>query len=179
MNPPVFLIGYRGTGKSTVARHLAALVDAQAVDSDQLIEQQLATSIADLFATEGEQAFRDHEQRVVLELCQRDDIVAALGGGAVLRAENRRAICEAGLVIWLTAKVDTLAARIAGDAHTASGRPSLTGASAVDEIADVLAARQPLYAECADFEVATDDIDPPAVADRIVEMLFAEAELES
>src|SRR5690348_8112419 len=96
---PIFLIGYRGTGKSLVARELARILGFQSIDSDDVIEDRAGKSIARIFAEDGEPAFRDLEAEVVAKLSRIEQTVVALGGGAVLRDENRQAICAAGPVI--------------------------------------------------------------------------------
>ncbi len=168
---PIFLIGYRGTGKSTVARELAELLAYDWVDADEIIERQAGKSIAAIFADEGEPAFRDLEAAVVGELARRRRTVAALGGGAVLRDANRAAIRAAGPVVWLTASVDTILTRIAADEATASRRPQLTAAGGRAEVEALLAVRTPLYRECATFVVDTEGKSAPELADEIVAQL--------
>ncbi|MEM7315445.1 MAG: shikimate kinase, partial [Planctomycetota bacterium] len=81
----ITLIGYRGTGKTTVARHLAELLGWEWVDADVALEEHVGKSIADIFADEGEPAFRDYEAAVLVELVKRSDIVISSGGGIILR----------------------------------------------------------------------------------------------
>jgi shikimate kinase len=163
----VFLIGYRGTGKSTVARLLAMRLGYEWMDADVEIELLAGKSIAAIFADEGEPVFREMESQVVAELARRENIVIALGGGAVLRAENRRAIA-AGTVIWLKASVETILERLAGDPATLDRRPNLTTQGGRDEVLKLLAEREPIYRVCANFEVDTDNKDPFDIADEIL-----------
>ncbi len=170
----VFLMGYRGCGKSTVARLLAERLGWDTIDSDDEIERQSGKSIAAMFAEEGEPAFRDLEERVVAALCERQQTVVALGGGAVLREATRARLRDAGPVVWLTASAETLASRIAGDETTAERRPSLTGqgalggAGGLEEVRRVLADREPIYRECATVTIDADGRLPEAIADEIV-----------
>ncbi|HEY4235620.1 MAG TPA: shikimate kinase [Lacipirellulaceae bacterium] len=168
---PILLIGYRGTGKSTVAKLLAARLGRDAVDADDEIERRAGQSIAAIFAEQGEVAFRDLETNVVDELSGRRRVVISLGGGAVLRAANRAAIRGGGQVVWLTARVDTIEARIAADATTALRRPDLTAAGGRAEIERLLAEREPMYRECATLIVATDEKTAEKVADEILAQL--------
>src|SRR5262245_8318679 len=140
---PIFLIGYRGTGKSIVACQLAGLLGYDWVDADDVVEERAGMSIADIFANEGEPAFRDLESTVVAELARRRRTVTALGGGAVLRDANRTAIRAAGAVVWLTASVDTIVGRIAADKSTAGRRPQLTADGGRTEVETLRAVRPP------------------------------------
>src|SRR4051794_29806721 len=108
---PIFLTGYRGTGKTSIGRDLALRLGYEFVDADHEIEQEAGKTIAQIFADEGEPAFRNLEERTVGSVARKHRIVVALGGGTVLREENRRAISKAGPVVWLTASVDTILAR--------------------------------------------------------------------
>lgn len=163
------LIGYRGTGKSTVGRLLAERIGWSCVDADERIEQAAGKSIQAIFAEGGEPAFRDWESRVVAELCQQDKTVLAWGGGAILRAENREWICAAGPVVWLRADVATIDQRVNFDPSTQSRRPNLTTAGGRQEIENILAQRTPLYQQCADFQVDTEGMTPLEVSASIYE----------
>lgn len=168
---PIFLIGYRGTGKSTVARELAEVLGYDWVDSDDIIEERAGKSIAAIFADNGEPAFRDLEAAVVGELARRRRTVIALGGGVVLRDANRTAIRAAGPVVWLNASVDTILERIAADSTTAERRPQLTSAGGRDEVELLLAVRTPHYRECATLVVDTEGKPTAELAAEIADQL--------
>lgn len=163
----IALIGYRGTGKSTIAQLLAQRLGWSWVDADAELEKRAGQTIKAIFAEEGEGGFRDRETAVVLDLAQRDHTVLALGGGCVLREVNRQAI-RRGLVVWLTADPRSIAARIAADPTTSERRPNLTTAGGLAEIEQLLAVREPLYRECADCSVDTVGKTPEQVVDEIV-----------
>jgi shikimate kinase len=167
----VFLIGYRGTGKSTVARELAKRLGFEVLDADDEIERRAGKSIAAIFAEDGEAVFRELESDVVADLCKLQRYVIALGGGAVMNEVNRAGVRLAGLVVWLKAPVEILAERLAADAATQSRRPNLTTAGGVSEIETVLAAREPIYRMCATLEVDTASKTPAAIADEILQRL--------
>jgi shikimate kinase len=164
----VFIIGYRGTGKTTFARALAERLGVDCFDADDEVERLAGRTIAEIFAEDGEPAFRELEAQVVQKLSRRPKTVVALGGGAVLREANRAAIRSNGIVVWLKASVDSIAKRLAADETTGSRRPNLTAAGGRREIESVLAAREPIYRECATFEVDTDHRSPTEIADQIV-----------
>ena len=172
---PVALIGYRGTGKTTVAQQLALRSGYDWVDADVEVELRAGKSIAAIFADEGEDAFRDIEAAVVAELCGRERVVIALGGGAILRAESREAIAKCQAVVWLQASVETISERIDGDESTAARRPNLTNAPRRREIEQVLAERTPIYRGCATLEVDTDGKAPAEIAGEIAAALGLES----
>jgi shikimate kinase len=168
---PIFLIGYRGTGKTTVARELARRLAYDWIDADDRVEQRAGKSIAAIFADDGETAFRDIEAQVVADLCDGRRAVIALGGGAVLREANRKAIQGVGPVVWLTAQAATLLDRIAADQATSSRRPSLTKLGDREEIDKLLTKRTPFYRECATLIVDTEGKTAGEVAEEIVSRL--------
>src|SRR5690349_1810518 len=97
----LFLIGYRGSGKTTVAAALAERLGWPWIDADVELERRAGKSIKEIFAAEGETGFRDRESATLAELAHRDGWIVALGGGAVLREQNREAVTGRGPVVWL------------------------------------------------------------------------------
>jgi shikimate kinase len=161
----IVLVGYRGTGKSTVGRLLAARLGRDLVSTDAEIVKRAQRTIPEIVAQEGWEYFRDLESDICREFASRDQLVIDTGGGAILRAKNVEALKKNSTVFWLTASVETIAKRIGGD----SQRPSLTGTrSFVDEIQDVLRERTPKYQAAADHSIVTDDRS----INQLVEMLF-------
>jgi shikimate kinase len=168
---PLTLIGYRATGKTTLARLLARRLGWDWIDADVEIERRAGKTIARMFAEEGEPAFRDLEAEVIAELCRRERLVLAAGGGAPMRPESREAMRRAGKVVWLRAPAETILARMTGDATTVSRRPSLTGKGPLDEIVDLLARREPIYRETAHLEIDTEGKTPGELAEAILAAL--------
>ncbi len=158
------LVGYRGTGKSTIGRRVARVLGWDFADADLVVEARAGMSIQDIFKYVGEPAFRDLEAEVVAELTGLKRVVVATGGGAVLREESRRRLRSFGRVVWLTAEPATLADRLRWSVHK---RPALTAAGTVDEIATVMAERLALYREVSDVAIATDGKTSAAVAEEV------------
>jgi len=169
----IFLIGYRATGKSTVARKIAVTLGLKCVDSDALIAQAAGMTIADIFAAETEEGFRDRESGVVAKIAFGDNQVVALGGGAVLRRENRAAIRNQGTIVWLQASVESVCERLMEDAQTQSQRPPLTTHDLHAEVSELMERRRQIYVDIADFAVDTESLDAGEVACEIIATLSA------
>jgi shikimate kinase len=167
----LFLIGYRGSGKTTVAAALAEQLGWPWLDADAELERRAGKSIKQIFADTGEQAFRDLESAVIADLAGGERQIIALGGGAILREQNRQAIAARGRVVWLQASPETLLARIQADPTTAERRPNLTGQGGLAEIRELLAARTPLYAACADLTIDAERLPPDEIAREIITSL--------
>jgi shikimate kinase len=163
----ILLIGYRGTGKSTLAPLVAARLGWRAVDADLELERRAGASIRALIEREGEAGFRDREAALLEELCALSQHVVATGGGVVLREANRERLRQAGRVIWLTATADEICARLESDPTTPARRPAL-GVGGRTEVEEALRAREPLYRACAEGVAATDG--PP---ERVVDVILA------
>jgi len=149
----IVLIGYRGTGKSTVGKALSAKLGRELISTDEEIVRRAGRSIPDIVAAHGWEHFRDLESAVCADLAGRDNLIIDTGGGAILRPQNVDVLKQRGMLFWLTASVETIAKRIGGDDQ----RPSLTGTkSFVEEIQDVLAERRPKYRAAADYVIDTD-----------------------
>lgn len=160
----VILLGYRGSGKSSIGRRLADQVWKTFVDIDQRTCQRFdGRSVAEIWATEGEPAYRAAEVEVTREACAGKGQVIALGGGTLMQPEARAAVEAADAVrIYLRCSPAVLHERVRADKQTAGLRPSLTGqGGGLDEITAVLAQREPVYQAVADveFDVTFTDID--------------------
>lgn len=165
--PRLFLIGYRGTGKSTVGPLLAIALGWQFLDADDRIEAAAGQTVADIFAAEGEAGFRDREAAVLAELCREERRVIATGGGAVLRPSNRELLRAAGFVAWLTAPPEVVWERMRSDPSTAARRPNLT-TGGLDEVANLMAVRESLYQQTAHGTFPTEGRSPEVVAAAIL-----------
>ena len=160
----IVLIGYRGTGKSSVASVLANRLGWKRVSTDAEIVARAKHSIPEIVQAFGWEYFRDLESEVCREVGGQDRLVIDTGGGAILRPQNVEALKANGRLFWLTAEISTIEARIGGDTQ----RPSLTGSkSFIDEIADVLKERRPTYRAAADHIIPTDQQSVTDIADTI------------
>jgi shikimate kinase len=161
MSRTVVLIGMRGAGKTSVGRILAERLGLVFVDADSEVEALVGCSVSDVFASGGESRFRAVEGEVVRDFARKPGVALATGGGCV-EDPDTRAVLSGLFTVWLRCGPQELARRITG-----SGRPSLTGSSIEDEIADVLARREPGYAACASLTIETDGLGPEGVCDAI------------
>ncbi len=141
----IILTGYMGSGKTTIGKNLAKQKNFTFVDTDEMIVKQQHNSINKIFATEGEQAFRDMETALLRQFIadKKEHMVISTGGGMPLRAENRQLLSRLGKVVYLKASPKTIYARIKGD----TTRPLLQCENPMKRIEEMIAAREPLYEE--------------------------------
>ena len=161
------LIGFMGSGKTTISQLLAQKKHKQVLDLDQEIISREGRSINEIFAKEGEDYFRNVEHEVLVEVLANDDAILATGGGTPLRDDNAsflKASCAP--VILLSASPEVTYARLKGD----NTRP-LANQLNVSELSAIKAKREGRYNDCADFEVVTDDLSPAEVVAEIEEFL--------
>jgi shikimate kinase len=169
----VFLIGYRGSGKTTIGRKLADRLWQPFVDLDEIVVKAAGKSIRDIFAQDGEKAFRDFETDALREAVKLNEHVVALGGGAVEREENRALLARAGhRVIYLRAEPEELHRRIHADPQTAEARPALTAlGGGLEEIKAVLERREPIYRGVMTAELDVTHLTPEEAVVYIVRLL--------
>jgi len=167
----LYLTGYRGTGKSSVAAFLARRLKRPLIDLDQLIEASAGTTIREIFADGGEPRFRSLESAALEIAAGSDPAVIALGGGAVLRKQNRELVRRTGRCVWLTATAETIHRRITADAATAENRPALTSLDSLAEIKTLLEQRHECYASTADDSVSTEGKSVAEIAEEIISVV--------
>jgi len=164
----IFLVGAMGAGKTTIGKQIASELGREFFDTDQVIEKRTGVSLAWIFDVEGEEGFRDREQKIIDELTQETNIVLATGGGSVLRVENRSNLSARGVVIYLKTTIDEQLARMEKDKK----RPLLRDVDDKKEALKKLAeARNQLYEDVADFIFRTDEGSVKTIVDKIIQNL--------
>ncbi len=156
-----------GAGKTTMGRQLGKKLHLDFIDSDREIELRTGVDIPLIFEKEGEEGFRDREQAIIDELTQRNNIVLATGGGAVLREENRQHLKSRGTVLYLHTDVKNLIARTRHD----NKRPLLQTADPATKLRELMEIREPLYRETADIIINTGEKSIHSVIQVILERL--------
>ena len=147
----IFLVGMMGAGKTTVGKLLAQRLGMRFVDTDQEIQNRTGVNITTIFEIEGEAGFRRRESAILQELCGREGLMVATGGGIVLAAENRDLLRNGGTVVYLRASVDDLFGRTRRD----RSRPLLQTEDPRAKLSELLVVRDPLYREVADIIMDT------------------------
>jgi shikimate kinase len=161
------LIGLMGAGKTTVGRRCAEALGRPFVDTDDLVTAQAGATVPEIFAAEGESGFRDRERSAITDaVASPEPLVIACGGGAMVDVANRRAVRDAGFVVWLACAPDELATRVERDG-TAS-RPLLAGGPTAATLARLEGLRAGTYEQAADARVPTDGHDVDAVTRSVL-----------
>lgn len=169
----LYLTGYRGSGKTSVGKLLGTKLRRTVIDLDDCIEAEAGMSIREIFDREGEVGFRDRETNALKAVAHKSPSVISLGGGAILREENRKLIATTGQCVWLKVDADTVAKRLKRDSSTASRRPSLTSLPPREEIEALLAAREPLYQMASNLCVNAIGRPQRTIANEILKALAA------
>ena len=164
MNRSILLIGFMGAGKTTVSRALAGQAHLPELDTDQEIVRRAGMSIPEIFAREGEQAFRNRETDLLRELAAGDAMIISCGGGMAMREENAALMHQAGTVVLLSASPETILERVRDD----DNRPLLRGHKDVPYIRQLMEARRPRYEAAADMTVVTDGRSAEDIAAEIL-----------
>lgn len=165
----LYLIGFRGSGKTSVAAGLAQRSGLDWIDTDQIIERSAGRTIKEIFETNGEPEFRRLESECIARVASgAAPMIISLGGGAIL-ADRNREVLKGGNVVWLQASAATLAERISKDSGSKANRPRLTGAShLLQEVEDLLKIRTPIYKSCANHIVDTEGRSLDEICEEIM-----------
>ena len=163
----VFLIGFMGSGKSTIASYLAENYGMEMIDMDQLIVEREGMSIPNIFTQKGELYFRDVETNLLIEIQTEQNRVVSCGGGVVLREKNVQAMKKCGQIVLLNAKPETILERVKDD----DNRPLLRGNKNIQFIRDIMETRCPKYEGAADFVVDTDGKSADIICKEIIQKI--------
>lgn len=163
----IFLIGFMGCGKSTVAAKLNRMYGMNVVEMDQMLAKQQKMSIPEIFEQYGEEYFRDLESKLLQQIQLGSNQVVSCGGGVVLREQNVAEMKKNGRIVLLTAKPENVLKRVKGN----DDRPILKGKKNVQDIAQLMEKRREKYEAAADFVVATDDKQVRAICEEIMQKI--------
>lgn len=166
----IFLIGFMGAGKSTVADRLSQNMRRELFEMDEMLEERMGMPIAEVFEQFGEAYFRTQETQLLRYLQQEQHAVVSCGGGAVMREENVSYMKECGRIILLTAEPETIYERV----RHSTGRPILNGHMNVEYIRELMEKRKGRYEAVADIKVATDGKSVDEICAEIQKKLGAE-----
>ena len=168
----IFLIGFMGSGKSTVAKYLSSAYQMKQIEMDEQIEKNEGRSISSIFEKEGEEYFRTLETELLKSLDPRETFVVSCGGGAAVKEENVREMKEKGRIILLSAQPETVYVRV----KNSHNRPLLEGNMNVSYIKELMDKRQKLYERAADFQVKTDGRTADDIGEEIIKQIRKEEE---
>ena len=163
----IYLIGFMGSGKSTVASSLSRMCSRLLIEMDQAIEDRQQMSISHIFDQYGEEYFRSLESSLLESLSGEKDLIVSCGGGCVLRPSNVALMKSSGRIILLTAAPETIFKRV----RHSSRRPILNGHMDPGYIAELMNKRQPAYEAAADLIIKTDGKKPKAIAREILDLI--------
>lgn len=167
-NDNILLIGFMGSGKTSIGLKLSYKLQMAVEDTDKIIEARENTTISDIFATRGEGYFRKLELELLYEIRNSTNRkIYSLGGGTPVQLQNQSIICQCGKVVYLRAKPETIYDRLKGD----TTRPLLQCDDPLSRIKDLISKRSFAYERCADFIIDVDDMEQADIVDRIVEFI--------
>ncbi len=161
----IFLIGFMGAGKSTVAKELSRRLGCERIEMDQLIVEKKGMPISEIFSTYGEDYFRDIETQCLIDFHKKNNVVVSCGGGVVIREKNIKYMKESGCIVLLSATPETIYERV----KDSDERPILNDHMNVEFIADLMEKRRNKYISAADIVIDTDKKNVDEICDEIIE----------
>ena len=165
-NRNLFLVGFMGCGKSTMARILSEKTGAELIEMDETIEKEAGMSINEIFEKHGEQYFRDLESQLVERIMKKGGAVVSCGGGAILREENVLNMKKNGKIVYFSATPETIFKRV----RHSTNRPLLNGNMNVEYISELMGKRLPLYEKAADITIVVDEKNKQEVVDELMQI---------
>ncbi len=169
----IYLIGFRGSGKTTLGKILAKELNMNFIDIDKLIEEKENKKISEIFKEKGEEYFRKIEHLTLKEITKQDNQIISTGGGIVILEENRKIIKESGISIYLTTNIETTHKRIQFD----NNRPQLTNKDLLEEIKFLIQNRKPYYEELANYTLDTSKYNIEESIKKIKEFIITEVKI--
>ena len=163
----IVLIGFMGTGKSTISEYMNQKFGMEVIEMDQIIEQRQGMSISKIFETYGEEYFRDLETNLLIELQSRKNLIISCGGGVPMKERNVVEMKKNGKVVLLTATPETILKRVKNN----HDRPLLEGKKNVAAITELMEKRRAKYEAAADIQIATDDRNKQQICEELVKKL--------
>jgi len=163
----LYLIGFMGSGKSTVSRHMSRSLGVPKIEMDDLLAERAGKSITQIFAEDGEEVYRQMETELLREIGAGEPALVSCGGGVVLRPENVEIMKNSGTILMLSATPETIFSRV----RHSTKRPILNGNMNVEFIAELMAKRDPAYRAAADVTVSIDGKTSDIVAKELVERI--------
>lgn len=167
MSKNIFLVGFMGAGKSTIAKVLKAKLNMNLVEMDARIVEEQGMPITDIFSKYGESHFRDIESQLIVTLGNEGNTVVSCGGGVVVRPENTDYMKKNGTVVYLSAKPETIYERV----KDSTDRPILNGNMNVEYIAELMEKRRALYEAAADIKIDTDGKNAEEICGEIIKSI--------
>jgi shikimate kinase len=158
------LVGFMGTGKTSVGKHLSETLNMELVDTDEIVTRRSGLTISEIFARFGEAHFRDLEEEAVEVASDLKNCIISTGGGVVLRKRNLELLGKSGVIFCLSATAEEIYERISSESH----RPLLKVGNALDRIKQMLEFRAPYYAQ-ADYTISTSNKSVPEIAEEIAQ----------
>lgn len=167
LQKPLYIIGFMGSGKSTVSRHISRALGIPKIEMDDLLAERAGKPITQIFAEDGEEVFRQMETELLREIGGGEPVLVSCGGGVVLRPENVEIMKATGTILMLSATPQTIYNRV----RHSTKRPILNGNMNVEFIAELMAKRDPAYRAAADVTVSIDGKTSDIVAKELVERI--------
>ena len=167
LQKPLYLIGFMGSGKSTVSRHMSRALNVPKIEMDEVLAERAGNPITQIFAEDGEEAFRQMETALLREIGAGEPALVSCGGGVVLRPENVEIMKTTGTILMLSATPQTIFQRV----RHSTKRPILNGNMNVEFIAELMTKRDPAYRAAADVTVSIDGKTSDIVAKELVERI--------
>jgi len=167
----IALVGFMGTGKTSVGLALSEKLGNTFIEVDALIAERAGKSISEIFCEDGEAIFREMEKQTIAEVSQKSGVVISCGGGAILDPQNVASLRRNSVIVLLTASLEEIVQRVARNVDT---RPLLNASNLEGRVRELFGTRQPFYLSAADYVVDTSGLEPNEVADSIIDCVTEE-----